>query len=98
MNPASSPIAAGFDIARREFLANFSEEDKRALSGFSSIDDVYNATDKMQEEQGRTQTLRNLNKIQPYIECLNQYSEVIDTIVQVKPDLLAIIWVSRLVL
>ena len=92
-NLVLSPIAAGFDLARKEFLSNFSEEEKESFSKFTSIDDVYDATDEIQQKQAKTQTLQNLKKIQPYIECLNQYSGVVETIVQIKPDFLAIIWV-----
>ena len=93
VNLMHSPIAAGFDIARKEFLSNFSEKDQEAFVKFTSIDDVYDATDELQKKQAQTQTLQNLRKIQPYIECLNQYSGVVETIVQIKPDFLAIIWV-----
>lgn len=92
-NLVTSPIAAGFDAARREFLSNFPEEEKEAFSKFTSVDDVYDATDEIQKQQAKTRTLQNLGKIQPYIECLNQYSGVVETIVQIKPDFLAIIWV-----
>ena len=92
--PSSSSIAAAFDTARKEFLCNFPDEDVKVFSKFTSIDDVYDATDEIQREQEGNQTLRNLAKIQPYLECLNQYSGVLDTIVQIKPDVLAVIWVS----
>ena len=92
-NSPFSPIAAGFDTARKEFLRDFPNDDLEAISKFASIEDVYNATDEIQRRQGETRTLQNLGKIQPYLECLKQYSDVLDTIVQIKPDVLAIIWV-----
>ena len=94
VNISPSPIAAAFDIARREFLSSFSQEDQDAFLKFTSVDDVYDATDAIQKEQAKTRTLQNLNKIQPYIECLSQYAGVVDTLIQIKPDFLAIIWVS----
>ncbi|KAL8788589.1 MAG: hypothetical protein Q9195_007233 [Heterodermia aff. obscurata] len=90
--PASFSIAAGFDTARKEFLHDIPHEDVEVISKFTSVDDIYNATDEIQRKQGETRTLRNLGKIQPYLECLTQYSDVLDTIVQIKPDILAIIW------
>lgn len=90
---SSDSIAAKFDIARRDFLRDLSEEEAEACSKFTSIDDVYDATDDIQKKQGETRTLRNLGKIQPYLECLNQYSGVLDTVVQIKPSVLAVIWV-----
>ena len=92
----SHPIAAAFDTARREFLRDVPNEDVEAILKSTSIEDIYNATDEIQRRQGETRTLQNLGKIQPYLECLTQYSDVLDTIVQIKPDVLAIIWVFLL--
>ena len=86
-------VAAAFDTARKEFLRDFPNEDLKVISKSTSIDDIYNLTDEIQKKQAETRTLQNLSKIQPYLECLRQYSDVLDTIVQVKPDILAIIWV-----
>ena len=90
------PVAAGFEVARREVLSKFSDEERETFSRFTSIKDVYDATDEIQTKQAETRTLQNLGKIQPYLECLNQYSCVIDTIVQIKPDFLGVIWVFAL--
>ena len=92
----SSLVAVAFDTARKEFLRDVPDEDVAVFSKSTSIDDIYNATDEIQKKQAGTRTLQNLSKIQPYLECLTQYSGVLDTIVQVKPDVLAIIWVSIL--
>ena len=93
---SSTSIAAGFETARKEFLRDVPNEDVEIISKSTSIEDVYNATDEIQRKQGETRTLQSLHKIQPYLECLSQYSAVLDTIVQIKPDILAIIWVSIL--
>ena len=58
----------------------------------TSIDEVYDVTDKLQKEQAKTGHLRDLAKIGPYLERLREYFDVIDTFVQVKPDVLALIW------
>ena len=93
---SSSPsfLIASFDTARREFLHDFPHDEyAQALSQFTSIDDVYNAADQIQKKQGESRMLRNLAKIQPYLGCLDQYATVLDTVVQVKPEILALIWV-----
>jgi len=81
-----------FDTARREFLAEVNVS-KFDFSKFTSIDDVYNTTDEIQEQQGKTGSLRHLRKIQPYLERLQDYALVIEQFVQVKSDILALIWV-----
>ena len=92
-----SPVIASFNTAREEFLRDFSDDGyAQTLSQFTSIDDVYDATDKIQKEQGKSRILQNLAKIQPYLECLNQYATIVDTVVQVKPEILAVVWVRMI--
>ena len=92
--PSSSPLIASFNTAHQEFLRDFPQDEyAQALSQFTSIDDVYNATDELQKKQGESRMLQNLAKIQPYLGCLDQYATVLDTVVQVKPEILALIWV-----
>ena len=95
--PIPSPLIISFNTVRQDFLREFPHgEYRQKLSQFASIDDVYNATDDIQRKQGESQMLRNLAKIQPYLECLDQYATVLDTIVQVKPEILALIWVCTI--
>jgi hypothetical protein len=58
----------------------------------TSIDQVYDATDKLQEEQGKNGRIRHLSKIGPYLERLRDYAGAIEVFVQAKPDILALIW------
>ena len=58
----------------------------------TSIDEVYDATDKLQEDQAKNGHLRHLSKIGPFLERLRDYSTAIDTFVQAKPNVLALIW------
>ena len=89
-----APIVTSFDTACQEFLRDFPDDEYRqALSQLTTIDDVYNATDEIQKKQGESRMLQNMAKIQPYLICLNQYVTVVDTVVQVKPEILALIWV-----
>ena len=92
--PSSCPIAASFDAARQEFLRDFPNKHfVQSFSQLTSIDDVYNATEKLQKKQEESRALQNLAKIQPYLGCLEQYAAVLDTVVQVKPEILSLIWV-----
>lgn len=92
-----SPVIASFNTAREEFLRDFLDDKyAQTLSQFTSINDVYDATDDIQKEQGKSRILQNLAKIQPYLICLDQYATIVDTVVQVKPDILALIWVRMI--
>lgn len=87
------PVQAAFEKAAREFktaLKNDKLYDEVLKT--RSIDDVYTATDVLQLELAKKGPLRRLSKIQPYLERLRAYSGVVETFVQVKPDVLALIW------
>lgn len=90
--PIPSPLIISFNIARQEFLHEFPHgEYSRTLSQFASIDNVYNAIDDIQRKQGESKMLQNLAKIQPYLEYLDQYATVLDTVIQGKPEILALV-------
>ena len=89
-----NPAQEVFDVARKEFLRDLKNPSQFDFSKFKSINDVYDTTDQIQEEQGKTGDLRYLRKIQPYLEGLKQYVAVIDIFVQSKAEILALIWVG----
>ncbi|KAH0566067.1 hypothetical protein GP486_000532 [Trichoglossum hirsutum] len=87
------PVGEAFENAKREFedrLGNPALYDE--ILKTSNIDQVYDFTDKLQQEQARQGHLRHLSKIQPYLERLREYTGVVDTFVQVKPGVLALVW------
>lgn len=93
MATSCDPIEVAFQSVIHEFK-NKLQDDKLygELLKITSIDAVYDATDKLQKEQAKSGHLRHLSKIEPYLERLRDYSGAIDTLVQAKPDVLALIW------
>ena len=85
-----------FDAAVRDFQEELADRDEFDFRGIETIDDVYKEIEITQEEQGRKRKLRNLRRIEPFLACLEQYSDVLDTFVQAKPNVLALIWVGRI--
>lgn len=90
---SSGLVADAFDVAKKEFLLKFKKTPKYDFSKLFSIDDVYNETDRIQKDQAAQGALRNLRKIEPFLNGLSKYEKVIETFVQAKPDVLALIWV-----
>lgn len=90
----SQALTDAFESARREFLSEFANGKAADFDQFTTINDVYKAAEAIQLAQARMRMTRNLRKIQPFLECLRHYGEVIETFVTVKPDILALIWVS----
>lgn len=93
MTAPYDPVKVAFENAIREFKRTL-ENDKLydEILKTTSIDQVYDATDRLQEEQAKKGHLRHLSKIKPYLQRLRDYTDAIDTFVQTKPDILALIW------
>lgn len=62
---------------------------------FTTFEDLKNVITKIQTEQAQRRSLRNLNKIRPLLNGLEQYSKVIEVFVNAKPDIMSFVWVSN---
>jgi hypothetical protein len=87
------PVCYAFDAAKREFQAQLKDPDLYdEILKTTTIDQVYDFTDRLQEEQAKNGHLRHLAKIEPYLEGLREYAKVIEVFAQVSPDILCLIW------
>ena len=92
-NTSHDPVASAFDIAKEEFRKQLKSPDLyEEILSTTSIDQVYDFTDRLQNEQAKTNHLRHLAKIEPYLERLREYARVIEVFAQVNPDILCLIW------
>lgn len=82
-----------FKAARDDFFKSVKNPEKHDFTKFATAKDVWDATDDIQKRQSQTKTLRGLNRIRPFLEALNQFSDTIEVFVQAKPDILALLWV-----
>lgn len=89
---AFSAVSEAFEAAKKDFTSS-TKTKGHDFSHFTSIQDVYSTTEDIQKEQSKSGTLRNLRKIQPYLDTLTHYAGVIETFAQVKPDMISLIWV-----
>ncbi|PKX97986.1 uncharacterized protein P174DRAFT_508347 [Aspergillus novofumigatus IBT 16806] len=86
-------IQNAFQAAVHEFKTNLNNDQLYTkLLAVTSIDEVYDLTDKLQADQGRKGHLRHLAKIEPFLNRLREYTGVIDTFVQVYPEIMGLIW------
>ncbi|KAK6074241.1 NACHT domain protein [Seiridium cupressi] len=89
----TDPVQAAFQEAQREFRKKLKSPDLyEQLLNTATVDEVYNAITKLQETTLGRGRLRNLAKIGKFLERLSSYAAVIEVFIQVKPDLLALIW------
>lgn len=65
----TSPLSDAFESTKIEFLNNLPDIKKEEFSRHTSIQEGYDATDKIHTAQSQSGTLRN-RKIFPYLGCL----------------------------
>ncbi|KAF4435123.1 NACHT nucleoside triphosphatase, partial [Fusarium austroafricanum] len=86
-------VSEVFDNAKNDFLKGIKDPKVLGqLQNATTIDDVWDYTEQLQQDQANSKRLRGLKKISPYIERLQEYAAVIEVFVQAKPDVLAFIW------
>ncbi|KAF6218628.1 hypothetical protein HO133_005979 [Letharia lupina] len=88
-----SPTPPAFSRSLEAFKCQLSLRDIEAF-GLTNFQELRNAIDSIQNEQAHRRGYRNLNKIRPFLEFLQQYARVIEQFVSAKPDFLAFIWVA----
>jgi hypothetical protein len=86
------PLPNSFNRALTDFQRRLSEQQIEDFQ-FASLQSLREAIQSIQHEQAQRQGLRNLAKIQPFIEGLTQYSKTIEIFVNMQP-LVGAIWVS----
>lgn len=82
-----------FKSAKNEFLKKLKNPAQYDFSKVTSIEEIYAQAEKIQKDQAKTKTLRGLKKLEPLINALRDYAGVIEVFVQVKPDVMGLVWV-----
>ena len=97
---ASSPThhtrLSKFANVLTSFKTHLSQEDMDRFK-VATFNDLKSVVKDIQTEQACRKSFRNMAKIRPYLDGLQQYAAVIEVFVNSKPDILAFIWVSRLI-
>jgi hypothetical protein len=82
-----------FDDAKTEFEKSLPSNVRfRDILAVSSVDKLWDAMNKLQEQQAKRKRMRWLGKIAPFIERLQSLSGVIEVFVQAKPEIMALVW------
>lgn len=93
MSADDDPAYKAFEQAQQAFRKKIvKSRDYDEILRTTTIAEVYEVTFKIQEELSSRGRLRYLAKIQPFLTRLSELSSVIEVFVQVKPELLALIW------
>ncbi|KAF4628634.1 hypothetical protein G7Y89_g9520 [Cudoniella acicularis] len=87
------PIQGIFDAAKREFKNGLDNENLfQDILAVTNIDQVYDAIEELQEKQRKQDSLRYLARVDPFLKRLQSYASVIEVFIQVKPEILCLIW------
>jgi len=87
------PLLQIFDDARIEFEKSLPSNVRfQDILAVTSADKLWDAMNKLQEEQAKRRRMRWLGKIGPFVERLESLSGVIEVFVQAKPEIMALVW------
>jgi hypothetical protein len=97
MGTPSTELDEAFEAARAEFVGGLKRRKlavAQALSKATTVDDVRTAISEIEEQQQRSGKLRALGRLKPVVRGLQEYTGVLEVFVQVKPDIIGLIWVG----
>ncbi|KAK3987161.1 hypothetical protein QBC44DRAFT_271432 [Cladorrhinum sp. PSN332] len=91
------PVLEAFCKAKNDFLRSLDlikdrKVRDRLTQNAHTAESVWQYIDELQRDQGNRRCLQGLSRIGSYIERLQEYSRLIEVFVQVKPEVLALIW------
>lgn len=90
---APDPSQQAFEAAKNAFKQSLKDENLfRELLATTSVEQVYKAAEDAQAKPYADRRLRHTAKIRSFIDKLADYASAVDTFVQAKPDILALIW------
>ena len=81
-----------FNETAEAFRSRLTKEDLGLLQGVDSVGDLEHAIRAIEKKQSARKSIRNINKIRPFIASLEQYASVIEVFVTTKPEILALLW------
>lgn len=90
MSPGKPQDGGSLKVLSR-FKGSLSEKDKTDFQ-FTSLGDVYKVIDMIQKQQEKNKTLRNLNRLRPFLDAMGQFGKVLDTFAN-SSQYVAFVWV-----
>jgi hypothetical protein len=83
----------GFQRALARFTDCLSLDERKEFE-FSTLEDVYDVIEQIQNVHGSERNMRNLTRIKSFLEAMEQYGKVIEVFLNAA-DLLAFVWVRH---
>jgi len=73
-------------------LESLTDTERQSLRSFATLPEPKAVTDLIQELNGKRGA--NADKVEPFLDSLQQFSSVIDTFIQSNPQIVALVWGS----
>jgi len=87
------PSQQAFEAAKNDFRRRLGDEKVfRDLLSTTSIEQVWKAVEDVQAKPYAEKRLRHLARIRGFLDKLSAYTGAVDTFVQAKPEIMALIW------
>ena len=83
-----------FNAAKESFRKQLdnTKQYKEILESTTTIGDVYGLALQLQENVASSSRLRSFRRVRPFLEILAGFQGIIENFVQVKPEILALLW------
>ena len=81
-----------FSSVLLSFKENLPQHHVDEFQEIKSLGDLDLAIREIEKQQANRKYSRNMQKVRPFLNTLEQYSQVIEVFVNAKPDMLAFIW------
>jgi hypothetical protein len=95
-NPSASGHAHdAWDIARLRYLANLDSDEEKELFATATLENVYYSTSNLNiEDYKKSKSRKVIDKLQPFVNTIEDYGKAIDAFSNIQPMFLAPIWGS----
>ena len=81
-----------WQTALQECRSQLKPEEIRRMSSVTSYEDLQSSVAILEKDYRKRRIAKVLSRIEPYLSNLRSFQGVVDTAVQAKPDLAALMW------
>ena len=89
---AKSEVLSDWQTALQECRSQLKPEEIKRMSPVTSYEDLQSSVAVLEKDFRKRQIPKVLSRIEPYLSNLRSFQGVVDSAVQAKPDLAALMW------
>lgn len=87
-----SAVQAKLEVLIAAFRHRLTRDEQESFCNVSSLREVELAISQIEKDLAKRKASRNIARIRPFLAVLEHYTSVIEVFVNVKPDILGLIW------